>query len=256
MKLLFAEDEYYTRMGLYSSVDWKSLGVDSVLTAEDGQQALELLQTRPEILMTDIRMPFVSGIELAAEARRRDPQCEVIILSSFSDKEYLKAAITLSAVAYLEKPVRIEELKQAVCGAVKRVERSKRLNQLDAREGGRTTGEEINLSKSTRQIRSYIQEHYMDQNLNLETLAGLVHLTPDYLSAEFKEETGQNLKRYITDVRMAEARRLLRESGISMAEIAKKTGYSSNHYFAKTFRREMGCSPSEYRESPETEEVR
>ena len=256
MRLLFAEDEYYTRVGLLSTVDWKALGVDSVLAAEDGRQAMELLGNRPEILLTDIRMPFVSGIELAVEARKRDPRCEVIILSSYSDKEYLKAAITLSAVAYLEKPVKVEELEAAVTHAVERSKQSERLRALDARREEKSRDEDASLSRAARQVMEYIRGHYQDQHLNLETLAGLVHLTPDYLSAVFKEETGKNVKRVITDIRMAEARRLLRESSLSMGEIAERTGYSSNHYFAKTFRRETGVTPSEYRETSGAEEDR
>ncbi len=254
MKLLFAEDEYYTRTGILSSVDWSSLGVDTVLSAENGNQALELLGAGPDILLTDIRMPFCSGIELATEAQRRNSACEVIILSSYSDKEYLKAAISLSAVAYLEKPVKLEELQEAIVGAVQRSRRAERLRALERQEKGREEAGQPAFSKNADTVISYIREHFSDPDLNLETLAGVVHLTPDYLSASFKEETGKNLKRYLTDVRIAEARRLLLETNEPVTEIALRTGYSSNHYFAKTFRRETGYTPSEYRETGITEE--
>ncbi len=250
MKLLFAEDEYYTRMGILTSTKWEELGVNRVLTAEDGAQAWELLGERPDILLTDIRMPFHSGIELAQEARRRDEDCEIIILSSYSDKEYLRAAISFSAVAYLEKPVRMEQLQDAVLQAAERRRQKARLRELDLRD--LQAGEaEPSLSGMARTITDYIHAHYQDPGLCLETLSGLVHLTPDYLSACFKEETGKNLKRYITDVRIAEAKCLLRKRQFSVAEIAERTGYSSNHYFAKTFRRETGMTPTEYRESGE-----
>ena len=247
MKLLFAEDEYYTRMGILTSTKWEELGVTRVLTAEDGNQAMELLRERPDILLTDIRMPFLSGIELAREARRRDEDCEIIILSSFSDKEYLRAAITFSAVAYLEKPVRMEQLHGAVLQAAERRRQKARLRTLDLRES--QTGEpEEALSGMARIIMAYVQTHFQEPGLSLENLSQLVHLTPDYLSSCFKAETGKNLKRYITYVRMAEAKRMLRMRELSVAEIAERTGYSSNHYFAKTFRRETGMTPTEYRE--------
>jgi len=252
MKLLFAEDEYYTRMGILTSTKWEELGVNRVMTAEDGAQAWELLSERPDILLTDIRMPFRSGIELAQEARRRDEDCEIIILSSYSDKEYLRAAISFSAVAYLEKPVRMEQLQDAILQAAERRRKKARLRELDLRDRqGREKEAEPSLSGMARTITDYIHAHYQEPGLSLETLSGLVHLTPDYLSACFKEETGKNLKRYITDVRMAEAKRLLRKRQFSVAEIAERTGYSSNHYFAKTFRRETGMTPTEYRESGE-----
>lgn len=255
MKLLFAEDEYYTRTGLLTTVPWEELGIDQVMTAEDGNQAMELLEARPDLLLTDIRMPFHSGIELAEEARQRDESCEILILSSYSDKEYLKAAISLSAVAYLEKPVRMEQLREALASAVNRKKQTERLRALDRQESASHPEKPEPLSRPVRMAIEYVQVHYPDPTLSMERLGKMVNLSPDYLSCLFREETGKNLKRYITDIRIAEAKRMLRQTNRAVSEIAKKTGYSSNHYFAKTFRRETGMTPREYRDDGEDEQA-
>ena len=90
MKLLFVEDEYYTRCGILQSVDWASLGIDEVESASNGQEGLQKLSVHPDILLTDIRMPYISGLDIAKQLKRDDPDSEVIILSSYSDKEYLR----------------------------------------------------------------------------------------------------------------------------------------------------------------------
>jgi two-component system, response regulator YesN len=115
IKLIVVDDERATREGLVDFVPWKDLGVDIVEAAEDGAKALELaLEIQPDIVLSDVRMPKMDGIELAALLKEKLPECKVIFLSGYSDKEYLKSAINLKAVSYVEKPVNIEEISEVV----------------------------------------------------------------------------------------------------------------------------------------------
>lgn len=124
MLLCFVEDEFYIREGVLSSVDWQALHIDRVEAASDGKAGAALLSMRPDILLTDIRLPYFSGLELANLAKAANADCEVIIISSYSNKEYLFQAISLSAVAYVEKPIDISELSSAISLAVDRRKRS------------------------------------------------------------------------------------------------------------------------------------
>ncbi len=250
MTLLLVEDEYYTRTGLLESIRWAELGITTVESAADGKAGMERLRMQPDILLADIRMPFFTGLEIAAQAKRADPDCEIIIISSYSDKEYLKTAITLSTVAYIEKPVDLDELTAALRQAVKRRERSLRTPGERGSEILRDLSRE-QYSQSTRLVLEAIRARYADPDLGLEKLAELVHLNPTYLSGTFKSETGVSLKRVLTGVRLEEACRLLRTTNMPIADIAVKTGYLSPGYFSKLFRKELGVSPNEYREAPE-----
>ncbi|MEC0230515.1 response regulator transcription factor [Paenibacillus alba] len=119
MKLLFAEDEKFTREGVLKSVAWERLGITELREAVDGLEAVAIAeQFKPDIVLTDIRMPRMDGIELAFHLRRKYPQCKIVFMSGYADKEYLKAAITLKAVSYVEKPIDIEELEDALQGAI------------------------------------------------------------------------------------------------------------------------------------------
>ena len=94
MKLLIADDEELTRAGLISSIDWDALGVEQIFQADDGLKALQIATVhKPDIILSDIRMPRLSGIEMAEEVEKILPDTSLIFMSGYSDKEYLKAAI-------------------------------------------------------------------------------------------------------------------------------------------------------------------
>lgn len=119
LKLLIAEDEITTRKGLLHHIEWKSFGITDIQEATNGQEAIELLDLfQPDLLITDIRMPLMNGIELATQVKEKYPKCKVIFLSGYSDKEYLKAAIHLGVIDYVEKPIDIMELEEAIGRAV------------------------------------------------------------------------------------------------------------------------------------------
>lgn len=119
MKLLFVEDERLTREGIREAIEWDKLGITEIVEAVDGQQALSVAERfRPDIVLTDIRMPRLDGVAMATELRKMDPGCKLIFMSGYADKQYLKAAISLKAIQYIEKPIEIEEIAEAVGNAV------------------------------------------------------------------------------------------------------------------------------------------
>lgn len=127
MKLLIVDDEKITREGLVNSIDWDSLGITSIAQADDGLHALELAKEfHPDIVLSDIRMPRLNGIDMAYKLQKQNPNLSLIFMSGYSDKEYLKAAIKLKAVTYVEKPIDPEEISDAIAEACKEVEQLKK----------------------------------------------------------------------------------------------------------------------------------
>lgn len=125
MKLLIVDDEKLTRDGLIQSVDWQSLGVDNVACADDGLHGLEVARDfHPDILLSDVRMPHMSGIEMAEILQKELPALSIIFMSGYSDKEYLKAAIRLKAVRYVEKPIDLDEINEVVLEAIAEVKKT------------------------------------------------------------------------------------------------------------------------------------
>ena len=115
MKLLIVDDEELTRTGLISSIDWDSLGITEILQADDGVNGLEMARLyKPEIILCDVRMPRMTGIAMLERLEKFLPDSIPIFMSGYSDKEYLKAAIKLKAINYIEKPLHPEEVQAAV----------------------------------------------------------------------------------------------------------------------------------------------
>lgn len=115
MKILIADDEQHIRNGLKFSLDWEQLKIDQVFTAEDGEEALEVCRReKPEIILTDIRMPGLDGLELAKRATETYGAKKVLIMSGYSEFAYAQSAIRIGAVDYLLKPIKLDELENTL----------------------------------------------------------------------------------------------------------------------------------------------
>lgn len=124
--LLIVDDEYQVRSGLKELFDWAGLGITVAADAADGEDALPLLERlRPDILLTDVRMNRMDGIELAHRARRLLPGIAIVFISGYSDAEYLKNALQVEAVDYIYKPIRMAELRSTMAQLVKRLDERK-----------------------------------------------------------------------------------------------------------------------------------
>ena len=117
------DDERTTREYLSALVDWESLGMEVVFTAKDGIDALRNFENKNvDILITDVRMPRMNGVELATNIRAKKPECKILFLSGYTDKEYLKSAISLKVEQYIEKPIDIAELTDVLHAIRKQIE--------------------------------------------------------------------------------------------------------------------------------------
>ena len=111
-KVFFVEDEIITREGIRDNVDWPSSGFEFCGEAADGEMALPLLRTaQPDVLITDIKMPFMDGLQLSKIVRERMPSVKIIILSGHDEFEYAQKAINLGVTDYLLKPVTVQKLQ-------------------------------------------------------------------------------------------------------------------------------------------------
>ena len=93
----------------------------------------------------------------------------------------------------------------------------------------------------------FIDEHYPDESISLDRVARKVNISPNYFSAMFSQEVGQTFVEYLTNKRIGEAKRMLRQTDKRSSEIAFAVGYKDPHYFSFVFKKVSGCTPSEYR---------
>ena len=118
-RIILVDDEIATRKGLIAGIKWESLGLELCGEAKDGIEGLELARrVQPHVILTDVRMPHMNGIEMVTELQKELPKCKIIFMSGYTDKEYLKSAIHLKAVDYVEKPLSLTEISVSLSNAV------------------------------------------------------------------------------------------------------------------------------------------
>ena len=125
-KVLIVDDEKMIRMGMKKVLPWDELGVGEVYTAATGKEALEILdEQHPEILITDIQMTEMTGLELIEEAKKCVPDLRVIVLTGYDNFEYARQSLRLKVQDFFLKPIEEEELANAVKNQVEYLEQQK-----------------------------------------------------------------------------------------------------------------------------------
>ncbi|MBD2846302.1 response regulator [Paenibacillus sp. IB182496] len=114
-KLIIVDDERSTRRGLRVCMDWAKYGIEVAGEAENGRKGLELAEAlQPDIVLTDVRMPVMDGIEMTGRLRALLPEVKVVFVSGYDEVDYLKTAMKMDAVDYILKPVHLPELTEVV----------------------------------------------------------------------------------------------------------------------------------------------
>lgn len=257
-RIVIADDEWIIREGLKTTLPWKELECEVVGEASDGIGAWEQIEsTAPDIVLTDIRMPGLDGLELASQVARHYPQVKIIFLTGFNDFQYAQQAVKLGASDYVLKPTNPEEL-------VKTLERVKvgineernlmnHLRELEnqvlqlTQEAEEQDAVPINKDKyDFYKIDRYLENNY-DKDISLHEVASLVHMSEGHFCRSFKKQTGKNFLEHLTQVRIDKAKPLLADMRLKMYEVSEKVGYRDSRYFSQIFRKITGETPSEYR---------
>lgn len=110
-RIILVDDEEEVRKSIIRKIDWQAVGFTVVGDAENGEDALEKIEAlEPDVVLTDIRMPYMDGLTLAEKIRQRYPSMKIVIFSGYDDFDYAKRAIKLNVTEYILKPVNVEEL--------------------------------------------------------------------------------------------------------------------------------------------------
>lgn len=249
LKVLVVEDEEMIRKGIVLAVDWAALDCVVVGEAANGLQALEAVERyAPSLIITDLKMPVMDGLEMLRQLRERGNNAFVIILTAYDSFAYAQTALRLGAVDFLLKPFHDGELEQAVTRLKQRMDR--------AGQGGEKGPAPLPLpelkkgdkSKYVLEAMAYIGEHYHEPNIGVAAIAQHLGLSEGHLSHTFKKETDYTLLNYLTRYRIHRAMELLRDCRLKVYEVAEQVGYRDIAYFSATFKKLVGMSPSEYQD--------
>jgi len=249
IKVLIIDDEPMQRQGIMRLTPWENFDAEVVGAAGSGMEGILLARKyRPDVLIVDIKMPGLSGLDVIARLRE-ELDAEYIILSGYSEFEYAQQAISLGVCAYLLKPLDDEELTSAVRLAAEHIEE----RRFHLHERGATETDCVHFELPEEEpVRGYLlhavrhMEEHMAEPITVREVADELGLSVSYLHKLFAR-CGTSFSAYLTDCRLRRAGQLLRESDEKIYEVAAACGYQDTRYFSKVFQKHMGVKPTEYR---------
>jgi len=265
-RVVLVEDSKILRIGMKYTFDWDSLDCEIIGDAENGQEGLKLIsQIQPDIVITDIRMPGLDGLEMIGQLNTEGCKAVFIIISAYSDFSYAQQAVRYGAVDYLVKPFTDAEMINSLKTACARVEErrqelllSQRLETVEKSKviafSSYLSGEEGRIKQEyTRRAIQYIKEHYAE-NIQVGSIAGALKVSESHLSKVFKETMHNTIGEYLAQYRIKEACRLLQNPDNRINEVSEQVGYSDQRYFSVSFKRIMGVTPGNFRDGVRQEE--
>lgn len=245
LKVLVVEDEEMIRKGIVLAVDWAALDCVVVAEASNGLEALEAVKHyNPSLIITDLKMPQMDGIEMLQHLRDEGNSVYVIILTAYDSFTYAQSALRLGAVDFLLKPFHDGDLEQAVTALRRRMDSGGQGHGLPL--PGLKKGDK---SKYVLMAMDYIGTHYNDPNISVGAIAEHLGISEGHLSHIFKKETDYTLLNYLTRYRIHKAMELLRDCRLKVYEAADRVGYRDITHFSATFKKLVGMSPSEYQDT-------
>ena len=252
-KLLIVDDEPIIREGIKELVDLRSLGIDRVFEAKDGREALLVVQEQnPDIVLTDINMPNMDGLQLTGAIKEINPKIRVVGITGYDYFDYAVTALKSGVEDYLLKPVSrndIRELLQKIIGRISEEEAQiraiKLLENLNA-----SHSQEENPIEYREKILQILDKQVGNSDFSLVELAKAVGLSSGYLSSLFKQIFGIPFQDYLLNIRMERAKIMLLSSALKVYEVALKLGFDDPNYFSSSFKKRYGKTPNQFRVNP------
>ncbi len=233
--VLIIDDEELIRQGIKKRIISYELNIGTIFEGSNGIQALELLKNNKiHIALVDINIPFINGLEFIKEGIKLSRDTIFIIISGYDNFSYAQKAIEYGVFRYILKPINKNQLKETLIEA---------LNIL----GEKADESDDKLNPLTRRILTEVNNNYSNSEYSLLDLAKSVGFSESYISKTLKKDIGMTFNEYLTSIRIEMAKKILMTEGklTTVNEVAKRVGYSNQHYFSQVFKKHIGATPSE-----------
>lgn len=250
--VIIVEDEYYIRQSLKKLIEWEAFGYCIEGEADDGDIAIELIgKIQPFLVMLDITLPRISGMEVLDQLNFVSPKSHVIILSAHDNFEYAKRAIHYGVFEYILKPIEPDVISVALNRLLS--EKGFAENEVMLPQIAEDENLLCNTSKQilvVEKIKKYIQDNFRNSDLTLSEIAEYGIMNQNYLCKIFKQIEACSIFDYLIECRLSAAKELLlNNKGIQTKEVADLIGYNDALYFSKVFKKKYKISPIQYRNS-------
>jgi len=242
-RVVLIDDESRIVEGLRKVVRWADYRCEVAGTAGDAEAGTRLIrELEPHILFTDIRMPGEDGLSMVAGLRSEFPDMQVAILTAYRDFTFAQEAIRLGVTRFLLKPSKMDEINEALQTMVERLDKA----------SGEKAGEEEPSNTAGRflvnQALDYMAKNYQ-QKLTLQNVADRCYVSQWHLSKLLNRYTEKSFYDTLNAIRIEQAKWLLADPKLKIGEISEAVGYADTAHFARTFKKLVGMSANEFRNS-------
>lgn len=274
--MVILDDEKIVLQGIQKLCQKEDFGFVIKGAFVDSLKALDALPgLRPHLIITDVRMPQMDGLEFARRAKEILPESEIVILSWYRDFSYAQTAMQIGVSDYLLKPIKKTDFGDMLHRMYERLEakigQAAYYQVLDGYARGLVGEEEVkhavssvqpanvaqrpgvlakegeqSPTKIVRDALYYIRRHY-NENISLTDVAEHINVNKSYLCDVFKKEQKVTILQYMTNLRIEKAKELLLHTDMKMYEISVEVGYNDYTYFSQIFKRNTGETLSEFR---------
>lgn len=241
-RVLIADDEERIRNGIAKLIGHFNIDLQVCALARNGAEALEFTRVHlPEIVLIDINMPLINGLEAIERIQAIHPEAVIIIISGYDRFEYAQKAVSLGVYHYLLKPFCNDEFRTLLLSALKTYkEKAQKKNLI-------TQALDASETKQKAHILAFIKDHYRDPQLSMSLLETHFSIGKTSIANYIKRETGKTFIDYVTQLKIEHAKDLLKNPNMTILQISKILGFSSQHYFSRVFKNQTGSSPLQYR---------
>ena len=258
-KIIIVEDEEIIRNGLAISFEWMDYGCNIVGLAKDGKEGLDMImKLNPDIVISDIKMPKMTGIEMIQNAKLQGKDFFSIILTSYAKFNYAKSAIEFGASGYLLKPVDEDELTELLKSITDKINKNNRQKKIEESVKDKIIEKEddwkifLKAGESSDSIIRYvydiIQSKYTER-LSINDVADELKVSNSYISRKLKTKLNTSFVDLLSQYRIKKAISYREKSDLMIYVISCKVGFSDYKYFCTVFKKYTSLSPSEYQKN-------
>ncbi|WP_314730852.1 response regulator transcription factor [Oribacterium parvum] len=241
MKIMIVDDEPKIRRGMKTLLEEQD-GFEVIGIYDNAMSSLlDMAEKQPNVLITDIKMPEYSGLDLIEKIREKDKNLYIIILSGYGSFKYAQRAIRSGVYRYLTKPTNPRELISVLREIELKIEG---INRTVSKSEENESVEVGNLL--IRKALDYIELHYAEK-IGLKTLSDALYISPNYFSDLFRRHMKVKFSDFLIEYRLKKACILLKKPEYKVSEIAEMVGFRDSTYFSTVFKKTYNLTPLEYK---------
>lgn len=241
MKIMIVDDEPKIRRGMKTLLEEQD-GFEVIGIYDNAMSSLsDMAEKQPNVLITDIKMPEYSGLDLIEKIREKDKNLYIIILSGYGSFKYAQRAIRSGVYRYLTKPTNPRELISVLREIELKIEG---INRTVSKSEENESVEVGNLL--IRKALDYIELHYAEK-IGLKTLSDALYISPNYFSDLFRRHMKVKFSDFLIEYRLKKACILLKKPEYKVSEIAEMVEFRDSTYFSTVFKKTYNLTPLEYK---------